>query len=281
MGNVGPKLNNRWLRDQNLVDGLDTKVSKMYLKDLFSYVGNVLNALPLKVVSTWDIDNRGIVFFMGMHKKIFEVDSNISKYDFMALVKNWLRRFYPQYQINKIKQRDYTSREISEIRKQCLEKGEKFNLDTYLNKSVHYTEKECGIITKTFIMQDQFMFEVNDKKYLRATGSIKLPINISEFMDNLRKMKLANKDDQDIHDYIKFNSFVVNEVFTTPVTINYKEKMMMNFFKIHFKYLSDIGIDKISEFVYESGKFSIDFNSDTYLRDSCLEYYDNRFKLLN
>jgi hypothetical protein len=275
------KLNNKWLRDEQFIEGLNTDVSKLYLQDLCSYLNSFLNTAPLKVVTTWDREDRGIIFFMGNYRKMFELDVNISKYEFITLIKNWLIRFYPQYEVELKRERELTSSEIAKIRKDCLDNGKPFDLNNYLNERVEYTETEKGIITKVFLLQDQFILQVNKTKYLCAPGSTKIPIRMSEFMNTLRKMKLTHKSNQDIYDYIKLNSFIINEIKEDKVNIKYKDKTMLNFFKINFQYIFENGLNKKNNFLYESGKFIIDFCGDRYLKESCLETYQKRVELIS
>jgi hypothetical protein len=275
------KPNNKWLKDEYIIDNIEIDISRLYLQDLCYFISNFLYSVPLKVVTAWDINNKGIIFFIGDNRRLFELDENISKYDFITLVKNWLVRFFPKYEVEIEKTREFTSSEIIQIRKECINNNRPFNLNDHLNKKIKYSEIEKGMITKINLIKDQFIIDINGVGYLCAPGSTKIPIRLSDFMNTLRKMKISHKPDKDIYDFIKLNSFVLRKLKEKKITINYKDRMMVNFFKINFKYISKNGLLKTGIGIYESGKYIIDFEGDSYLEKSCLEGYQKRMELIN
>jgi hypothetical protein len=238
-----------------------------------------LNTVPLKVVSTWNQNTKSVAFFMGKHTKVFVIDLDISKYDYVHLIQSWLKRFYPKYEVALPRERSYTSEEINQIREDCLKSGEKFELANYLNKKKIENFIEKGIIQKVFILQDQFIIQRNEQKYLCAPGSFNIPMSIGPFMNDLRKITLKKVQDKEIHAYILGNSYIVEKINDAKIDIVYSDKKMLNFFKIRFSDLRNYSLEKVDSMTYHWSKFKIVFDSE-YTRDSCLEYYRERKKLI-
>jgi len=262
-------INDSFLREVNFPD-------IYYLETLCYKIHSFLKNVPIPVYTSYDIIHNSIYFMVGQNKKFFPLDVDISYYDYITLVKEWLQNFYPQYKVSFNQEVEYNDSEILEI----IEKeGISLN-DALLRKKVVTINEYC-IIDKVYLTKDSFVLYryQNDQlisKEVRISGSI-LDNNIltlSKFLDGYRNLLDQQASDEEKKNFIEKNSKITQflPLKDSLITVNYYGKMMINFFKINYPLLKDKPLVQIDEFVYEWGRFNIIFESRL-LRDDCINLY--------
>jgi hypothetical protein len=254
---------NFWLEDQEFISKMNF-YDKFYITNLCEHISNFLKTIPIPIMSTWDPKNCGIYFHLGKIKKFFEIDVNISYWDYTTLVKRWLRQFFPQYKVIDEVETELSDVEILEMIRKGIDKNDALLLTKKVNK------EDFGIISKINMTGDQFVLERNDQEYIRVSGMMKKLLPLSLFLKQIRQIK----NDRDKRDFIFKNSEEIKKINKnekSKIVIEYKDNMMFNFFTINYPDLKNTNIEKISTHLYYWGRFQIVFNSDNVERE-CIKY---------
>lgn len=258
---------NFWLEDQEFILKMDF-YDKFYIKNLCVYIANFLKTIPIPIMATWDPKFKSIYFHLGMIKKNFEIDINVSYWDYTTLVKRWLRQYFPQFKVVDNVESELSDLEITE----AVRGGADINEALQLRKEIE--KIDYGIITKIQMTGDQFIFERNGSEYVRISGTGNKPLPLSIFLKQIRQIK----KDEDKRNFILKNSEEIKKIVfeeKSRILIDYKDQMMLNFFMINYPDLKKYELEKISSNLYYWGRFQIIFNSDTVERE-CISYVRTR-----
>jgi hypothetical protein len=248
-----------------------------YLKMLCQSIWEFIKNAPIPI--TTEIYENNYTFFLKFHigknNYTYEIDNTVSYFDFIFRFKMNALKHYPQFEFEE-------EVEIELDTEEMLEKVAKENIS--LNDAVFLTkkikQKQKGIILKVMLVQDEFLFEYNNKKYVRTSligESIDEVLPVKKFLQNVRNMYYNKEDGLKIRDYIFNNSKIIKELpkEENEVIIDYPKDMMINFFKIHYQYMENISLEKQFDLVHKWGKFKIVFQ-DEYIEQECIEYYRKR-----
>jgi hypothetical protein len=268
---------NKWLENTDFLEKIKFKDS-YYLETLCFKVAAFLKNVPIPVISSWDDSHKSIYLSIGDNKQFFALDTNISYYDMITLMKRWCTQFYPQYEIEVEKQIEYTDEEI--VNDLVGKQGMNLNDAILARKTIKYIEK--GIIEKVFFgdneNRDKFILNINGQRQIRLTGNISngIIMPISEFMEGIRKFS-KEKDKYtplDVKNYIEQNSkYILNLKNKNEVLITYRSHQMINFIKVNFPELyPEYELEQQEDFVYTWGRFKLIFDSKALIRD-CLQEY--------
>ncbi len=256
---------NWWLTDQEFLSKSNFP-DLYYFETLCNHISNMVKNIPIPVCTSYDTKNKAIYFTVGKIKKGFNIDTEIAYYDYLTLVKRWLIQFYPQYEIEYVKEFELTEEEMAEKAKQ----GMNLNDIILFRKKVKIKEK--GIIEKITMIKDEFLLNQNGERQVRISGTKYSPMSLSTFMD---KLKLLSNN-QKKYDFIMENSTTVKNLsssYKQEISVNYSGKMLLNFFKINFEELKNQPLIQLENFIYKWGVFKIKFESLT-LKNDCLSFYE-------
>jgi len=233
-----------------------------YLNELYEEVKDYIYKCPTPIVSEWDESKHQIIFKIGSNSKKFKVSPFISPKDFITQVELWAYRYYPRYDVELIKN---IPLEIEEKISAIKDKGVSLDESLEMYKQEKYSER--AIISRVFLPDDKFTIIVNDKKYVRLSGTIFNPMPLSIFLKELRKIYSLNKhSDQlsyEIKKFIDNNSTLENkDVKEKEIEITYTGKRLRNFFIINRKELSLNPIVDVSSTIIKIGRFLISFDSE-------------------
>lgn len=253
---------NEWMIDKQFLSKINYP-NIYYIKSLGNILYNYLMSIPIPVITTYDPVHKRIYFLVGHEKRYFELDENISYFDFTYLVNEWLVKFFPKFCVEEEVESGLSDDEIYEK----VQEG--MSLDDALLIRKPKMVKDIGIITKIQITNDEFNFLRNKKEYVRITGSLDNLMPLSAFLKKFRKIK----DEKEKRDFILSNSRELKQLndIKNEVIIDYPSKMMMNFFIIRYDKLKNKQINKIIDNIYEWDRFKISFESENLERD-CLRY---------
>jgi len=260
-----------YLRDLNFKD-------EYYLVTLCQHLWEFIKNAPIPIYTSIFKNKNDQVFIklsIGDKAFTYEVDTDISYFDFIYRFKLASFRFYPQFEFEE-------EIEVELDTEEMLEKVA--TTDISLNDVVFLTKKilvkQQGFIHKVMLSKDEFLFEYNGKKYIRTSliaDRIEDVLPVKQFLQNVRNMYYDQIEGIIIKDYIFNNSKIISELpdVENDVTIDYKKSMMLNFFKIHYNELKDVELTKEMDLVHRWGKFRIVFE-DSLIEDDCIKYYRTR-----
>ena len=163
---------NWWLTDDSFLSRVIFH-DKYYFQSLCLHISNFVKNIPIPAITTWDYKYSQIYFIVGQEKKSFVVDVNISYEDYIFMVEEWLKQFYPQYRVKTIKEVNYSDKEILDI----VEK-EDIGLNEALLRKKITSVIENGMIERAYFKgtpEDTFKFNVNGDLSLRMSGTIENP----------------------------------------------------------------------------------------------------------
>ena len=263
----GLMVDNKWLEDSNYIRELNFP-DIYYLETLCYKIAAFIKNVPVPIHTSYS--DGMIKLAIGKELKSFEINTDISYYDMITLIKIWSEKYYPQYEITEQIEVELSEDEImSEVKK-----GVSINDALQMTKIA--TKREKGIIEKVFITEDQFLFNKNGCREIRMSGSIENPMPLSVFMRSIRQFKDDTKEDKNVHisSFIKSNSHTLKVIGDklSEVVISYSGKQMYNFFVINYPVLKNKEFIKLDEFNYLWANFKIKFESQT-LKSDCLNYY--------
>ena len=269
---------NNWLIDEEFLRKVPFS-DKYYLITVCRHIYNFLQNAPVPVFSNLDrVFNDRIYINVGDNSKCFFFDTTIAYYDFITLIKRYIKKFYPSYSCETKITREYTEEEIISLRKKSIESGKAFDLNDILNQQVPDSKWENGYISKIFILKDTFILNVNGKKYLHKTVTANRALPLRQFLKGLRSIIEQTNDDKIIRSFILENSERVSELKEeTRITIQYSGGTMLNFFKINYEDLQSFALiqNKDNKFRWSWGKFDIIFENSLLMED-CLVWYNCR-----
>ena len=258
---------NFWLEDDQFISKMDFH-DKFYIKNLCNHVAQFLKTIPIPVLTTWDPKYKRIYFHVGLIKNYFEVDENVNYWDYTTLVKRWLKQFFPQYNVKEEKEIELSDDEIQEKVKEGID----------INDALQIRKKgiveDKGIITKIFMVGDQFLLEKDNKEFIRISGTQDNLIPLSKFLKQFRTLT----KEEEKRDFIYQNSEEIKRIHffeKSKIVIDYEDSMMMNFFIINYPDLKDQKLKSISTRLYYWGRFQIVFNGDSIERE-CISYVNEK-----
>lgn len=259
---------NFWLEDKEFISRTNFK-DTYYLEILCHKISSFIKKCPVPLVTSMDNKHQRILFMLGKIQQAFKLDVDISYYDYVEKVKQGLKQYYPQYEIEIEKDVDLTDEEkLFKVQK------EKLDLNDVIFLKKKQLIKEKGIIEKVFFKEDMFLLNRNGIQELRTTAILGNPMPISKFKESLFKITNQYKK----YEYIEQNSKLIKIIDKkSEIHIEYSGKQMLNFFKIRYESLKDYQIEKINDFTYVWGRFKIHFNSES-LKDDCFKLYNEMKK---
>ena len=264
---------NWWLENVEFINNSEFH-DIYYMETLCKYISNMIKNIPIPVLVSYDKKNKAIYFSIGKLKKGFPININISYYDYITIVKRWLRQFFPSYEIEKVLARELSEDELSIEIINRKRKNEKIDYNELLLLRKKEKIKEIGIIEKITLLKDEFILNRNNKfKELRLSGSVEFPMSLSTFLNKLKNIENQNKR----YNFIFNNSSILKELHQSiqEININYSGIQLLNFFKINFDDLKQYSLEKLDDFNYKWNNFKIKFESVS-LRNDCLNYYYNK-----
>lgn len=260
---------NSWLENSQFISNMGFK-DTYYLETLCFKVSAFLKNVPVPICATWDKTHQSIYFSIGNNKYFIPVKTDVAYYDYITLIDQWARQFYPQYVVDVETQIPYTDEEILELVKQ----GTNLNDAILMKKPYSYVEQ--GRIEKIFLKRDEFILNINGQKEIRISSkSINNIIPLSKFMESIRQLKTDDEVKQFIDDNSKKLFPLVDK--DKEIVINYSGAQMINFFHINFPDMKQYALEQIDGFQYKWGMFHIIFESKM-LRDDCLDIYGKKIK---
>lgn len=257
---------NEWLTNSEFLDKV-TFHNKYYFQSLCLYVDNYRKNIPIPVIVTWDNQFNQLYFLIGKDKIHLEIDVDIAYEDYITLVDRKLRKFFPNYEVEVKKEIPLSIEEMVQ-----KTKNEKINLNDLLGETKQIVEKEIGVIEKVFFKQDNFILNINGKRYLRLSGKIDDPLPISEFLTMLKSIK----NNEDKRNFIMNKSREVKEITREKesIDINYTGFQMKNFIEINFQDLQDYDFIKLDTRKWRWGKYILKFETNI-LENDMLNYLKN------
>ena len=257
---------NAWLTDSLYIKNSGFQ-DTYYLESLCYHINSFVKNTPVPVVTELDKNKWGVWFSVGHIRRLFKVNVNYAYFDYITLVKSWLIRYYPQYNVNYEIEVPLDDGEI-------LAKVKNEGLD--LNDAIHLKKKsivsEHAVIEKLMMKEDQFLINKNGKRFLYMSGTIKNPQSVSSFKRHL----LTIEDDMQKKNFIDENSTLIREFDDVKeVVVDYQGQQMLNFFRINFKELSTLDSTQVSPFQWKFGRFNVKFSSQNLMAD-CLKYFNDR-----
>ena len=259
---------NEWLTNDEFLAKL-IFYDKYYITTLTRHLSDFLKNIPVSVITTWDVKHNQIYFTIGDIKQPFKVDVDVSYWDFLYQVENWLIQFYPQYDVVIKEERDITEEEILDMKQQHLLQNKEFDLNEALNMKIEYNRPELGVITKIFMLKDEFVINVNNEQTLRRSGSLVKPLPLSELLRTLRR----TEGSEVIRDYIFKNSVHIRTIEPeTTKEICYPGKQMLSFCKLHFNELKEFELENLERLEYKWENYYIKFESEL-LRNDFVDLY--------
>lgn len=264
MGSLRP---NEWMENEQFISKMKYH-NLYYVKNLGQVLGAYLRAIPIPVITTWDPNFKRIYFHVGLDKHYFDLDENVSYWDYTFLAGQWLSSFFPSYCVEEEEDVELSEAEIwNKVRKEGL------TLDDALLLRKPALVKTTGKIIKIQITNDEFIFNNNGKEEVRISGTLEKLIPLSLFLKELRRLT----DDHEKKNYILSNSRLIKELNETKreIVIDYPDQMMRNFFIIRYDSLRNDSFSKTYEGLYKWGRFIIKFNSLELERD-CIHFLNQR-----
>lgn len=240
-----------------------------YLENLFFKVASFLKNVPVPIHVKIDEQNMTLIFSIGTDHLELKVDTDISYYDYITLIKQWAYNFYPKYEIDYPVEVELDKEEIIKLVK---EHGVK--VSDAMDKKKIVIQKQTGFIEKVFIREDQFLLNCNDNE--REIRLSTLPL--STFMRSIREYKNMDEThkNQYIYDYIYANSRLIKKMIgsTKTIPVMYSGKQMYNFFVINYQSLKNYELTYNADYNFYLWKnFKIVFDSDI-VKNDCLSYYN-------
>jgi hypothetical protein len=262
--------NNAWLENKEFIQK-STFEDKYYFEILGKHISNYIKNAPIPIVATYDSVNKRIYFTVGSLSKSWEIDIDVSYRDYLTIVNRWLYQFFPKYTIDKQREVSLSEQEIIELRDKALKEDKQFDINKALTLKKVETYKETGIIEKITLTSDEFIFNLNDEKYVHVSGTRLNPLPLSKFLKTIRKIE----GDSEKMEFIEENSTLVKKMGNSlnKIHITYQGKQMLNFFIINYPDLYNKELVRVEPLEYEWNNFHIKFESDT-LRTDCIKYYE-------
>jgi hypothetical protein len=260
---------NSWLENSQFISKMGFN-DTYYLETLCFKIASFLKNVPVPICATWDKTHQSIYFSIGDNKHFIPVKTDVAYYDYITLIDQWARQFYPQYVVDVETEIPYTDEEIMELVKQ----GTNLNDAILMKKPYSYVEQ--GRIEKIFLKRDEFILNINGQKEIRISSkSINNIIPLSKFMESIRQLQTDNE----VKEFIDNNSRKLFNLMDKEkeIIINYSGAQMINFFNINFQDMKQFSLEQIDEFQYKWGIFHIIFESKI-LRDDCLDIYAKKLK---
>jgi hypothetical protein len=254
---------NEWLDKKEFMQYI-TYEDKYYLQILFRHLYSFLKCTPIPVFSSWRDEDHRIYFAIGADKKSFEIDNDISWHDFLYIVENWVKKYYPTYEVESEMEDTLTD---DEIWAKVKDEGLKLDDALLIKRKVNKVEK--GVITKIHLTDDEFVFRVNDIDYVRLSGTIDNPMSLSSFLKKVRFIDDSKKKKE----FIMLNSVELKMIQPSKdlFTIDYSGQKMKNFFIIRYNELKKIPLVKLLDKSYQWCKFKIVFESYS-MEEDCIKY---------
>lgn len=268
--NVKKEYLNNWLVDSAFIKKQEFS-DTYYLESLCYHINSFLKNTPVPVVAkisnSFKDDNK-IEFSVGAIRKQFKASVNYSYFDFIALVRQWLYKYYPQYSVEYDVEVPLSEDEMCAL----VKKGEYKNLNDIIDLRKIERVKEHCVIEKIMLKDDQFIMNKNGIRSIYISGTIKNPMSLSNF----KKQLYVIKDDDQKKKFIEDNSTFVKELDETKdIIIDYQGQQMINFFKVNLDELCESAQTNISSFTWRFGRFVVKFSSQS-LMDDCLRYIKNK-----
>lgn len=257
---------NEWLETREFLKKIDF-MDEYYLVELCKHLANFLKSIPISVLAEWDRKSNDRLYInVGPNSKSFEIDTDISYYDFIKLIKNWLIQFFPQYKVEVEEEVDYTKEEMWEMIKE-----EGLNPNDVLDMKKKEKREEVGIIERIILKNDEFIFNIDGDRFIRMSGTLGNVLPLSQFLKKLRPDN--NLNDEEIRNYILNNSIEIKKYKDSreTIVINYPSHQMLNFFIINLSDMKDEKIVRTDVKSYRWGKFKIKFEHNLICKD-CLKY---------
>lgn len=253
---------NEWMVSEKFLSVINYH-NKYYIENLGRIFSKYIETIPIPVITTYDPKHKRIYVLVGKEKRSFEVDENVSYFDFTYLVDQWLYKFFPKYMIEEETEIGLDDDEIF----MKVQEGVKLDDALLLRKKAKIIDS--GVITKIYITDDEFTFRKNDKEFIRITGDLNNLMPLSIFLKKVRELK----EGIDIRSFILSNSRELKQLSgeVKQILIDYSDRMMKNFFIIHYEQLKNEPILKITELIYEWSKYKLVFESKEVEKD-CLHY---------
>ena len=253
---------NRWLRDSETLEQTDF-ADKYYLIELCNKVSNFLQSCPVHVICPHKRPKNHLIFRIGSIRNFaLPIHTDIAHEDFLTLLDQELRPFYPQYVIKVQKERKLTTEEIAELVKTRQFKS----VPETFEETIAEETTEIGIIERIVLLNDEFILSVNGVKTLRVSGNAKAAILLSDFLKELRNLE----DSGDKKNFIFNNSLEIRKLPEPgKVVLSHSGKKLYNFFKINLPLLADKTIIQIDSDLFEWDRFQFSFKSKS-LEEECL-----------
>lgn len=265
--------NNEWLIDKGFLRTVNYP-NELYVQLLFERVYDLLKELPFPVYSSYDPKGVQIYFTFLGDKKSFIIDENISRGDYITLIKRWASQFFPKYEIESEKEIPLNKNEIFKKVKE-----EKIPIDEAVDLTKTVIMKEFGYIDSIYLSEDFFRMNVyNDYDKKLSSEIRRANYKWRSFLSKFKDIK----DMQKRKDFIYTNSekFEMTDEWYKKIPyfrnyktieIHYTGKMMYNFFSINYLDLKYLSLEKISNLKYFWGKFLIHFENDE-IKKLCIDY---------
>lgn len=260
---------NEWLTNDDFLKDVIFH-DNYYFRSLCLKLHNFIMNVPIPVITSWSYKNANIYFIVGKNKKAFTVSTEIAYSDYIYQVENWLKQFYPQYEIKKNIKVNLSQDEI-------LEKVEKENIsfEKALKIKKEHSYYERGIIERIFFKgnpEDTFRLNINNELSIRMSGNINKVYILSDFLKDFHKLK----DEEDKRNFILDNSVEIRKIEKNNNIIPIKRvgMQMINFIKIRIEDLKEFEFTNIERNKWRWYNFLLYFETDI-LENDALEILEN------
>lgn len=248
---------NEWLVDEDFLNNVHFH-DLYYFRKLCDELHNFLKKIPIPALTTWDYKNKRIYCTVGTQQQWFRVSVDIPYFEFIVIMDNWLRQFYPKYSVEIEEKRAPTEEEIY----QGLDSGRFKDLDEAFNAYITTSRKEIAIIERISMTSDEFKISINGKKSIRLSTK---PVSV--FLKELREFS-KSWSQKEIRDYIFENSRYVTDVREKEgIDIPHSGNRLLNFFVVYSDSMKDIPLKPVEKLRYKWGKYFVTFESETHKKE--------------
>jgi hypothetical protein len=210
-----------WLTNDNFIFEYEGPY-RDYMEKLRNHLRTFAYEKPVPANFYWSRrTNKEIRVAVGKNSELFYVDPFMAVYDFAHKIERvFLRNFYPMWEVEDIKKRPPTTREVQEYIRSGIP------AHTAVKTLVEDKAREHGVIEKIWMREDKFQININGHRSIRSTAFY---MPISQFLPQIRKIET----DEGLRNFVMGNSEeVVETIKSRPIEITYDdERMMMNFFQ--------------------------------------------------
>lgn len=227
---------NEWITEKINLRYLGYKGDPYYFEHLCGVVSKFLNKCPVPIISNWNKESQSIFLFIGKNKVRVPIDESIHYRDYIAIIEQWAKSFYPKIENNVSIQRNPSKGELANM----VATGNISSTDILGGKVIKIEESfhETILIERIYLLDDQFRCTVEEQKESNTVKRKEIrqtTVPLNEFLRNIRQM-LKQRLPQEARSYFFHYSVVVTNLDKEKlIEIDYPPNQLGSFFRIHSK----------------------------------------------